>query len=133
VWTNSQRVVVLAIVCGLLLYISLRYWHDPVYLPDPLPQTGDRSTQVASRLDPNTATTGQLAAIPSIGDKLAATIIDYRQRKQREHPGQTVFTSIYSLMSIRGIGPAKLQTLSEYLTFPPKPTTSSATTRSTRN
>jgi len=58
---------------------------------------------------------------------VAATIVAYREKAQRDHPGKTVFTSVYSLSVIRGIGPARLETLRAYLIFPPKPATASST------
>jgi DNA uptake protein ComE-like DNA-binding protein len=126
VWTTSQRAVIATIACGLLIYVSVRFFCNPVHLPDPLPSHGDRATELADRLDPNTATAAQIAAIPNIGEKLAATIVEYRLRAEHDHPGKTVFTSIYSLTVIRGIGPAKLETLRAYLIFPPKPATTSS-------
>jgi DNA uptake protein ComE-like DNA-binding protein len=120
-------VVIATIACGLLVYVSVRFLRNPVRLPDPLPSHGDRAAELEDRLDPNTATAAQIAAIPNIGEKLAATIVAYREKAQRDHPGKTVFTSVYSLSVIRGIGPARLETLRAYLIFPPKPATASST------
>jgi DNA uptake protein ComE-like DNA-binding protein len=116
--------VIATIACGLLIYVSVRFICSPVHLPEPLPSHGDRAGELEDRLDPNTATAAQIAAIPNIGEKLAATIVAYREKAQRDHPGKTVFTSIYSLAVIRGIGPARLETLRAYLMFPAKPATS---------
>jgi DNA uptake protein ComE-like DNA-binding protein len=119
--------VIATIACGLLIYVSVRFIRNPVHLPEPLPSHGDRAAELDDRLDPNTATVAQLGAIPNIGEKLAATIVEYRQRAQHDHPGKTVFTSIYSLTVVRGVGPAKLEALRAYLMFPPKPATTSST------
>jgi DNA uptake protein ComE-like DNA-binding protein len=116
-------VVIATIACGLLVYVSVQYFRNPVRLPDPLPSHGDRAAELEDRLDPNVASAAQIAAIPNIGEKLAATIVEYREKARREHPGKTAFTSVYDLAVIRGIGPGRLETLSAYLMFPPKPAT----------
>ena len=45
-------------------------------------------------------------------------VVDFRERRQKEHPGAIVFRDIDDLRLIKGIGPATAEMLKEYLTFP---------------
>lgn len=114
--------MVAAITAALLLLVAIRYIRNPAFISDPIEQ-GDRAAELNDKLDPNTATAAQLAAIPNLGEKTAREIIAYREKFQQSHPNQIAFASLYSFLTIRGIGPAKLQSLTPYLTFPPNPTT----------
>ena len=55
-------------------------------------------------LDLNTATLAQLDELPGVGPTTAQAIIDHRRRKGR-------FRSVDELLEVRGIGPARLETL----------------------
>jgi len=57
-----------------------------------------------ARLDLNAATAAQLAALPGIGDALAARIVAYRE----EHGA---FASVEELTDVSGIGEGKLETI----------------------
>ena len=61
------------------------------------------------KLDLNTVTLNQLVEIPGIGETIAQRILDYR----KEHGP---FSSIDELLNVYGIGEARLEQLSEYLT-----------------
>jgi DNA uptake protein ComE-like DNA-binding protein len=73
--------------------------------------------QLLMRLDPNTASTAELAAIPSLGEKRAAAIVEFREKWEKEHPGQLAFVRIGDLYQIKGVGPATGELLGEYLRF----------------
>jgi competence protein ComEA len=60
-------------------------------------------------LDLNTATLDQLDALPGIGPSTAKAIIDERTKRGG-------FTSVDDLLSVRGIGPAKLDAIRDLVT-----------------
>jgi len=57
----------------------------------------------------NTATVSQLSELPGVGEKLAARIVEFRQK-------QGPFKSTQELMNVKGIGEKNLQKLQQYLT-----------------
>jgi len=57
----------------------------------------------------NTATASQLSELPGVGEKLAARIVEFRQK-------QGPFKSTQELMNVKGIGEKNLQKLQPYLT-----------------
>lgn len=117
-WSTSQRAVVLAILIGIFVYLSIRVAFQHTMIPNPQPIDGSRARELADHLDPNTATQAEFAAIPSIGDKLAGAIVEYRERYVTQHPGRVAFNEPKDLMHVRGVGQAKMETLREYLEFP---------------
>ena len=117
-WNSSQRAVVLAVVIGVFAYLVIRLSFQHGYISDPQPAEGPRARELADRFDPNLATKAQLAAIPNIGEKLATAVVDYRDRYVADHPGHLAFSQPRDLLRVRGVGPAKMETLCEYLEFP---------------
>ena len=63
----------------------------------------------AGKVNINTASVEQLAALPGIGEKLAARIVE-----QREKSGS--FKTVQELMTVRGIGEKNLAKLEAQLT-----------------
>jgi len=118
VWAPGRRGIILAFLIGLIGFLAVRASLHRNYVPTPQPADGLRAAELADRLDPNTATIPEIAAIPSVGDKLATTIVEYRDSFMRLHPGQRVFEKPSDLMRVRGIGPARMEALSTYLVFP---------------
>jgi competence protein ComEA len=57
----------------------------------------------------NTASTQQLTVLPGVGEKLAARIVEYRQKAGG-------FKSVQELMNVRGIGEKNLAKIQAYLT-----------------
>jgi competence protein ComEA len=62
-----------------------------------------------SKVNINTATVSQLTELPGVGEKLAARIVEFRQK-------QGPFKSTQELMNVKGIGEKNLQKLQQYLT-----------------
>lgn len=63
----------------------------------------------AGKVNINTATAEQLAALPGIGDALAARIVEQRQKSG-------AFKSVQELMTVKGIGEKNLAKLEPQLT-----------------
>ncbi len=57
----------------------------------------------------NTATAQQLTVLPGVGEKLAARIVDYRQKSGG-------FKNVSELMNVQGIGEKNLAKIQAYLT-----------------
>ena len=73
----------------------------------------------AGKVNVNTATVEQIAALPGVGPKVAARIVEYRQKAGG-------FKSVHELMNVKGIGEKKLQRLEGSLTTGDAPTRSAA-------
>ena len=80
-------------------------------------QDGDRSTSKAPQpalVNLNTATAAQLEALPGIGARTAALIVEYRQKSGG-------FKKIEELMNVRGVGEKSFLKLRPLITVtPPK-------------
>ena len=63
----------------------------------------------ASKVNINTATAQQLTALPGVGEKLAARIVDYRQKSGG-------FKSVSELMNVQGVGEKNFAKLQPFLT-----------------
>lgn len=62
----------------------------------------------AAKVNINTATAAQLSELPGVGEKLAARIVEHRQK-------QGPFKSTQELMNVKGIGEKNFQKLQPYL------------------
>ena len=62
----------------------------------------------AGKVNINTATAEQLTALPGVGAKLAARIVEYRQKSG-------AFKSVQELMNVRGVGEKNLKKIEQYL------------------
>jgi competence ComEA-like helix-hairpin-helix protein len=116
-WTASQRRGVIVLICVLLSIAATELAVNSSTIPKVQPERGVLATQLADRLDPNTAIASQLSEITDIGPARAAAIIAYRSQFQTEHPGNRAFEKLEDLRKIRGIGPAISETIGPYLTF----------------
>ena len=117
-WDARQRVVVATISVGLLIYLSVRLATHRTFIPDPQPAEGRRAAELADRLDPNTATVAEIAAIPNVGDKLAETIVAYRESYAKDFPMRAPFREAKDLLRVKGVGFAKMEAMAAYLVFP---------------
>ena len=63
-----------------------------------------------SKVNVNTATAEQFAALPGVGAKLGARIVEYRQKSGGS------FKSVQELMNVRGIGEKNFAKLQPHLT-----------------
>jgi competence protein ComEA len=63
----------------------------------------------AGKVNINAASADQLSALPGIGAKLAARIVEYRQKTG-------AFKSVQELMNVKGVGEKNFEKLQPYLT-----------------
>jgi competence protein ComEA len=61
------------------------------------------------KVDINTASVEQLTSLPGVGEKLAARIVEYREKSGG-------FKSPQELMNVRGVGEKNFQKIEGYLT-----------------
>lgn len=115
--TPSQRRGLTTLLAAIILILSIRLISNPKKVPDPQPSEGPNAHEVADRLDPNTATEAELAEIPTLGEKRAAAIVEFRQQYVTHHPTHPAFRSPADLQQIPGIGPATIETMEPYLVF----------------
>ena len=62
----------------------------------------------SSKINVNTASAEQLTALPGVGPKLAARIVDHRQKEGS-------FRSVQELLNVKGIGEKNLAKIQGYL------------------
>jgi competence protein ComEA len=62
----------------------------------------------AAKVNLNTATVAQLTALPGVGEKLAARIVEYRQKSG-------AFKSVQEVMNVQGIGEKNFEKLQPLL------------------
>ena len=63
-----------------------------------------------TKVNLNTASAEQLTALPGVGEKLAARIVEYRQKAG-------AFKSIQELMNVKGVGEKNLARIQAHLTL----------------
>src|SRR5262249_30771873 len=114
-WTHSQRVVLIVLLSGLLVYLSVRLLLNPMYVSDPQPLHPRHDKDLKNRTVPNTADVKTLAALPMIGEKRARDIVAYRERFTAQWPGEPAYKRPEDLMKIKGIGRAMVQTIEPFL------------------
>jgi len=73
----------------------------------------------AGKVNINTATVQQLATLPGVGEKLAARIVEYRQKAGG-------FKSVHEMVNVRGVGEKSLTRIEPYLTIGDAPARSAS-------
>lgn len=66
---------------------------------------------IDSKLNPNTATVYELGELPSIGEKKAQAVVEYRQSKAK------AFKAIADIDNVNGIGEKTSEKLEQWLVF----------------
>ena len=113
-----QRRVLAVLLAALVAYGVVRRISHPAYIDAPQPPAGDRSEELADKLDPNTADAADLAALPGLGDKRAKAIVARRDKIHARDPSAVVFTGPDDLYPISGFGRSTVEQLRPFLTFP---------------
>lgn len=116
IWHPRHHVPIAALVLLFLSLAVVRLLSRPVTLPEPLATL----SSISLRLDPNTASEHDLAAIPGIGTARARALIEYRNthRKPTDPP---LFTSLESLRTRKLLRSDSLRRAAPYLKFPSPP------------
>ena len=70
----------------------------------------DAKPAPASKVNLNTATADQLATLPGVGSKLAARILEHRQKAG-------AFKSVQELMNVKGIGEKNFDKIQAHVTL----------------
>jgi competence ComEA-like helix-hairpin-helix protein len=117
-WTQSQRGTLLILLLIFIVCLTIKATLNRQYIPNPQPPNSPLAENLATRLDPNTATLQELIILPQLGEKRAAAILNYRDHHLATHPGTDAFKNLDDLLRITGIGPAMLETLRPHLKFP---------------
>jgi len=73
--------------------------------------------EIYDKINPNTADWPSLARLPSIGEKRAKDIINYRNNSRLYDNTTTVYTNYLDLAQVRGIGEITCENIKDYLTF----------------
>jgi competence protein ComEA len=117
---SQQRgaIVLLGILVAIL---GVKLWMNPRTISDSGTNASPEADQLADKIDPNVATVSELAAIPDLGEKRAAAIIEFRERYLARHPSGRAFERLNDLEQVSGIGPAIAETMEPYLTFSQNP------------
>ena len=89
----------------------------PVDISDPPGHDTQRAAAIMDRIDPNTADAAALAAIPNLGEKKAAEIVEYREKFKRRYPNATAFSSVADFRLMKGFGAATSASVEPYLVF----------------
>lgn len=114
----SQKRVITVLLATLILAGFAKLAFNRIYIADPQPPEGDLAGQLATKLDPNTATAAELSALPGLGEKRAAAIIAQREKVLKREPTTVPFKSLDDLLPVNGIGAAMIENLRPYLAFP---------------
>jgi len=79
----------------------------------PILRSADKSplAQIDNKLNPNTATVGELAELPSIGSAKAQAIVEYRENEGK------VFENSGDLEKVKGIGEKTADKIEQWLVF----------------
>ena len=106
---GGQRV--LLVTAAIALVALMVSFSGRVATGETIPTDRAKRTAVTCRINPNTATEGQLICLPSIGPSRARAIVADRARG--------AYRNAHDLDRVYGIGPATVRTIAPHLIFPP--------------
>ncbi len=79
-------------------------------------ESGTAGSGIDSRINPNTAEIESLVRLPDVGFSLAESIVQYRDNFARSD-GRRAFETLDDLQNVKGLGPARVQNMKEFLKF----------------
>src|SRR5690242_19997745 len=100
-WNIQHRRALIALIAVLCAVLGVRLAFNRTYIPDPQTSAGPTAAELATQLDPNTATWEELAAIPTLGEKRARAIVEYREEMIAQKPGTVVYSTPADLTHIK--------------------------------
>jgi competence ComEA-like helix-hairpin-helix protein len=116
-WSLPQRRALIGLIALAAAALAVEAYLRPIYMDEVLPGSGPRAGELVDRIDPNTASAGELATIPQLGPGRAREMIAYRESYTAAHPGRAAFERPEDLRNIRGIGPATIEKIVPHLVF----------------
>jgi competence ComEA-like helix-hairpin-helix protein len=108
----------MAVLGIVIVVLAIRLAMNPAKIGEFKSTEVSGSDQLADRIDPNTATEAELAAIPELGEKRATAIVEFREKFHSRHPSELAFQKVSDLEQISGIGAATAENMEPYLMFP---------------
>src|SRR5687767_2326640 len=117
-WTPPHRLGLSLLTALILALTTFRLLQNQTPISDPAPHTAPRSHELPGKLDPNTASAPDLAALPSLGPILAQRIVEERESFRQSNPSRPPYEQPKDLLRVPGIGETMLENLSPSLTFP---------------
>jgi competence ComEA-like helix-hairpin-helix protein len=123
VLSPSQQRGAITLLALLIVIFALRLWLNPRTIDDSNPAIAPEAGELADKIDPNTATASELAAIPDLGEKRAASIVEFRERFTAIHPNHRACENLDDLLQIPGIGVATVEMMEPYLAIPARAAT----------
>src|SRR5262245_24695734 len=117
-WTPRQRFALSLLILLILCYLAVRHRFRPSSVATPQPADGPRAAELDDRLDPDSASGADLAALPNIGPAMAGRILQEREEFEKAHRGEKAFKRLEDMQRVKGIGEATLENLRPYLKFP---------------
>ncbi len=117
VFSASQRRALAWVLVSLVVVCAVVYVRRPVYVSDPPPAQGARWSDLADKIDPNTADWSELAALPAIGEKRAKAIVAYRETACARNPSEVAFATPNDLLRVPGLGTVLVAQMRPYLEF----------------
>lgn len=105
---KNGTVILIISICGLLAIVGAEIYLDTLktqpYTPQEIAQMGYQ------RININTASTEELAQLPSLTEKQAQSIVEYREENGS-------FSDIEELLDVKGIGETTYRRIEAYITL----------------
>lgn len=102
----------------LLIGVLVSRWFYPLAVRDDIGVIADQADLVQNRIDPNTASWAELAALPEIGETTARGLVAYREDRLASGAPGPVFRTAEDLLALPGIGERTLERIRPHLRFP---------------
>jgi competence ComEA-like helix-hairpin-helix protein len=112
-WTRGNLLALTVLCLAAAIALGLRYADRPVRIGRRPAVFQGRVEAASEKINPNLADSASLQRLPTIGPARAKAIIDYR-----EAHGPGAFRTAADLEAIKGIGPATVEKIDKYLSFP---------------